>query len=715
LRELSITEFSSKFSKHGNVISTQWVDFVDSIKGVGHVSLENKEYGAAIVGGRSLNGRHQIKSFKSVDLLIFDCDHVSYNQLYSWLVDNYGNYAWLLYSTYSHTPFDGRFRVVFPTKTPIEKDEYLSVWSDIDIPGKDASTKDISRLAYLPSTRNGNGGIIISNDVDQFYDFLEISSGHRNSKIAQLVGHWCNGKKIKKEELLKKAQHANQTRCDPPLDEQEIETIVNSIWEKEKQAREDGKHVYDEKKISKAKLAFDLALSQCELFKGDTGEAIVKINDIYCLVESVYFASWLITRFHETFDDIIGKSQFGDTIHTLKGVALAQNETIPVFRRIGWNDEDQTLVYYLGNQKYVHINKNNWRVIEGDSCNLCCVQEPTLEIYDEPVIADVNELWPLLRSFFNVKDGDFSLILAWILGSFWPNGPYPIMIKTGEQGSAKSTGTEFCAKIVDSRKPALLRPPKKDSDDLYVSAFSRHILAIDNVSYIDDGFSDDLCRLATGAGFQKRKLYTDFETANFDGARPIILNSIISTIAGRGDLLDRAMVVEYQPMTQYLSSDLIMKRFSEVLPKVHYIIFTLLVEIINNLSFYEQSNLVNSRMGAFENRIKASNIAWGGYFEQNYNRNRSEINAGFVAGDEVYEALIMYFESNSGTYWEGRATDLVKALKFGYDSKFRSVKAFGRHIERIKPNLRKSGINVIKSHSRSGSKYHITYKRKYHA
>ena len=45
-----------------------------------------------------------------------------------------------------------------------------------------------------------------------------------------------------------------------------------------------------------------------------------------------------------------------------------------------------------------------------------------------------------LRRFLNVDDeDDFYPMVAWVLIALRPDGPYPILILTGEQASAKST------------------------------------------------------------------------------------------------------------------------------------------------------------------------------------------------------------------------------------------------------------------------------------
>ena len=144
-----------------------------------------------------------------------------------------------------------------------------------------------------------------------------------------------------------------------------------------------------------------------------------------------------------------------------------------------------------------------------------------------------------LRSFLNVRsDADFVLVVAWALACLRNRGPYPVMVLSGEQGSAKSLlGDPAGAARSEHRAVAGL--PREDRD-LFIAANNGHVLAFDNVSGLPAWISDTLCRLATGGGFAVRQLYSDQDEVLFDAARPVILNGI-EDIVTRPDLADRAV------------------------------------------------------------------------------------------------------------------------------------------------------------------------------
>ena len=155
----------------------------------------------------------------------------------------------------------------------------------------------------------------------------------------------------------------------------------------------------------------------------------------------------------------------------------------------------------------------------------------------------------VLRSFLNVQsDNDFVLVVAWALAVLRNRGPYPVIVLSGEQGSAKSTFSAILRALLDPNTAPLRALPREDRD-LFIAASNGHVLAFDNVSGLPGWISDTLCRLATGGGFAVRQLYTDQDEVLFDAARPVILNGI-EEIVTRPDLADRAVFLTLQPIPE---------------------------------------------------------------------------------------------------------------------------------------------------------------------
>jgi hypothetical protein len=89
---------------------------------------------------------------------------------------------------------------------------------------------------------------------------------------------------------------------------------------------------------------------------------------------------------------------------------------------------------------------------------------------------------------------------------------------------------------------APVRALVREERDLMIAANNSHLLAFDNLSRLPHALSDAFCRLASGASFGLRQLYTDQDEELFQAARPILLNGIEDVIT-RPDLGDRAIFV----------------------------------------------------------------------------------------------------------------------------------------------------------------------------
>ncbi len=137
-----------------------------------------------------------------------------------------------------------------------------------------------------------------------------------------------------------------------------------------------------------------------------------------------------------------------------------------------------------------------------------------------------------LAPFVNADNNDFTLIVAWLLGAYRATGPFPVLVVGGQQGSAKSTTLRVLRRLIDPNV-ADLRTEPRDERDLLIAATSGRVLMFDNVSTLAK-LSDAICRLATGAGFSTRTLYTDADETLINVSRPCALNSIVDVVV-RGD------------------------------------------------------------------------------------------------------------------------------------------------------------------------------------
>ena len=101
---------------------------------------------------------------------------------------------------------------------------------------------------------------------------------------------------------------------------------------------------------------------------------------------------------------------------------------------------------------------------------------------------------------------------------------YPVIVLSGEQGSAKSTLSAIVRALLDPSTAPLRALPREDRD-LFIAARNGHLLDLRrDRPVLPSWISDTLCRLATGGSFAVRQLYTDQDEVLLDAVRPVILN-----------------------------------------------------------------------------------------------------------------------------------------------------------------------------------------------
>lgn len=239
----------------------------------------------------------------------------------------------------------------------------------------------------------------------------------------------------------------------------------------------------------------------------------------------------------------------------------AMRETLPVFEAmalrnpIGRNADvrltgvGEDVWLDLGDDDWalVRVAADGWRLVAGAHVPLIRpdgMRALPVPARDPGAMASLRKLLNLAAG--DAADADFRLIVAWLVAALHPSGPYTLLALDGEQGSGKSTAAKMLRRLVDPNRAEHRAPPRKE-DDLLIAAQNGRVVAIDNVSFIETDMADALCRLATGAGFSKRALYTDAAEVIVSVARPLLLNGIPSLLA-RGDLADRALAITLPPI-----------------------------------------------------------------------------------------------------------------------------------------------------------------------
>ena len=274
-------------------------------------------------------------------------------------------------------------------------------------------------------------------------------------------------------------------------------------------------------------------------------------------MKSKGFRRWLRRAFYVNEQKSPSAEAMQQAIATLEAIGVFDSARRRVFLRVG--KADQRLYIDLANDAWraVEVDASGWRIVSDPSVRFR--RGESMQALPDPVAGDRANALAALRKFCNVRrESDFLLVVAWLLAALRPEGPYPVLVLGGEQGTAKSTLCRLLRSLVDPSSMPLRSPPRNDRD-VFIATRRAHVLAFDNVSGLPPWLSDALCRLATGGGYATRTLYTDDDETILDATRPIIVNGI-GEIVTRADLADRAIHLTLEPIPETrrrLESDLL--------------------------------------------------------------------------------------------------------------------------------------------------------------
>jgi hypothetical protein len=270
-------------------------------------------------------------------------------------------------------------------------------------------------------------------------------------------------------------------------------------------------------------------------------------------------------------------------------------------------------------------------------------------------------LLDLLKKHINVDDDEFLLLVGWLAAALRPTGPYPIMVLTGEQGSAKTTLARIVRKLVDPHASPLAGDPREPRD-LMVAAHNGWVLALDNISTLPAWLSDNLCRLATGGGLHVRTLYSNDELSFLDATRPILLSGIDDFVR-RGDLSDRSVYL-HPPAIADDDRRRQCKLMAEFDRDHALILGALLDAVAGGLRMEPLIELpCLPRMADFAHFAEAVCQGLGhapGTFLAAYNRNRQAANESVLEDSPVARNMRVFM--GDATSWTGTASELLDEL-----------------------------------------------------
>jgi len=292
----------------------------------------------------------------------------------------------------------------------------------------------------------------------------------------------------------------NNEKNSPPLDEDELRTIWNSIKKKEINSQKD-------RKSGPAEELIELVINQgAVFFHTPLKEPFVRIivNDhlenFWC--KSEFFKHWLGGQFWDETNTSLSSDHLNKALGVFNAKALFSGKEHQLNNRV--SEQENIIWYDLVNEKWqaVKITKSGWK-IENEVPVLFERQKHQKPHFLPQRNGDVKKF----LDFINIKNKKHQLlILVWLISCFVPNFPHPILIIKGQKGAAKSGLTKLLREVIDPSVMDKISFPKNARE--FPQLIGHHwLLPFDNIRKLTHEQSDMLCKAVTGDSVSVRELF----------------------------------------------------------------------------------------------------------------------------------------------------------------------------------------------------------------
>jgi hypothetical protein len=442
-----------------------------------------------------------------------------------------------------------------------------------------------------------------------------------------------------------------------------------------------------EKKAKRGPNQKDLLVSigcEAELFHDKAGNAYATLDKSDHIetypIYSPGFRNWLKAEFYGKKGSGTRSSELNDALSTLEAIACASDSVIETFyRRAQVNDKI-----------YLDLGRPEWNVVEASSEGWHILDRSPVRFIRHSGMGALPEpqcggSFDDLQQVINIDPADLLLIQAWLIGAMF-DIPYPWLMLTGEQGSAKSSAARYMKNLIDPTDTDERALPKNE-EDLAVAAANAHILSFGNLSHVSPEMADALSRLATGGSLGTRKHYTNGEEFRFKARRPVILNGI-NSVALRSDHADRSIHIHLPviPENKRRTEQKVDAEYEALRPKLLGALLDRVVTSLANRNMDFES-LGLPRMADFARVIAAADPSLKMF--DAYKQNRKEMSERIMDTNPLAQAL------RELVPFSGTMTELYNKLEWSGVTLPKNASYLGRELRRLAPNLRAMGVDVV--------------------
>jgi phage/plasmid primase-like uncharacterized protein len=469
----------------------------------------------------------------------------------------------------------------------------------------------------------------------------------------------------------------------------------------------------DTERNSQASLLVGFVRSRCRLVHDENGDvyAIENATKEVRNIERRSFRTWLHAEFYKTTTKVARAQSVSEALTTLSGIGLHDGELVEVHIRCAPLGDGYVIdLGEPGQSRAIVVRPGSWTVTKHHG--VMFVRSDNTKPLPEPVGGGtLDSLWSLV----NVPASSRLLVLTWLLECLRPDTPFPLLEAIGEHGSAK-TGLQRLLKRLIDPSAIELRSAPRSGEDVFVGAGQGWLLAYDNVSHLSADLQDVLCRVATGASFATRKLYTNGEEFSIRAKRPMSINGIGAAVTAQ-DLVDRAVSLELETITDRREAAAVEAEFDRLHPALLAALLDLFAKALAELPAVDIERDRRPRLIEFAKLGCAVAKALGRTaedFMSAFESMKSEAVSRTIDASPVATALLEYLEDRPDRHREYTVKGLFESLTRpdGGEAWPRSPKGFADALRRAAPALRTFGV-LVKFAGNRGGHARVTVSRKY--
>ncbi len=382
------------------------------------------------------------------------------------------------------------------------------------------------------------------------------------------------------------------------------------------------------------------------------------VNQVWPVKSKVfrrYLADFFVRRYGK-----IKTNQITNAMLESEAYASRSQTKIPLYVRAAVHNGDYWYDLADDNWKALRITPEGWEITKPPLLFRRFSHMRSIQIAEGGLRQDFDQLFSLINLS---TENDRLLLQVYTIACLFAGFPKPIVIFSGAQGSAKSTGQKIIRSLIDPSQILLLSVPTDKRE--FVQQMSHHYQPLyDNCHQLSQWQSDMFCRASTGEGFSKRELYTDDDDVIYKYQRCPALNGI-NIPATSPDLLDRAILISLDRISQDKRKQEveILKRTDDLCPKALYYALEIAVKALQIKGGLDIKNL--PRMADFAVFGEAISRALGypeNAFLRAYQINQQLQVETAVSGSLLGDLLLTIIEQRTEGF-DGTPAELFSLMK----------------------------------------------------